>query len=158
MNKAIKKISTKNIAIALVIAIFFMADRFFKLIAQNLGEGERFLLLGDFFSFEFVQNRFIAFSLPLSGPFLNLAISLIIIALVFVFYRTLSQKKKNELLLIGIGLVIIGALSNLLDRLILGYVVDYFYLQNFSVLNLADAYISIGSILAIIALNKKPAA
>lgn len=135
-----------------------MADRLLKILARGLEGGEKLPLIGDILSFEFAQNRFIAFSLPLSGPILNLIIGLIIVALVFFFSRALVQKRKNGLLLIGLGMVIIGALSNLLDRLALGYVVDYFYLKNFSVLNLADAYISIGAILAIIALNKKPAA
>ena len=58
--------------------------------------------------------------------------------------------------IIGLLLILLGALSNFFDRLAYGYVIDYFYLKNFTIFNLADASISGGAILALIGLNKKP--
>jgi signal peptidase II len=57
--------------------------------------------------------------------------------------------------------IIFGAISNILDRLIYGYVIDYLELKYFTVFNLADVMISGGAIILLtktIKLNKKTAA
>ena len=52
--------------------------------------------------------------------------------------------------LLGLSLIILGALSNLLDRLIFGYVIDYINIFIWPVFNLADAMIVVGIIFYII--------
>lgn len=61
-------------------------------------------------------------------------------------------KKFNSFFL---WLVLAGALSNLIDRLSYGCVVDYISILNFPVFNLADFFISFGFIGFLIYLNKK---
>jgi len=51
---------------------------------------------------------------------------------------------------VGLSLVLGGALGNLIDRLTLGYVLDFFEVRWFSVFNLADACITVGVVLIII--------
>jgi len=70
--------------------------------------------------------------------------SVIILPVLFIWFK----KNRN----LGLLLVLAGGLSNLIDRLILGYVVDWIYLPFFpySVLNLADIYITLGAILSLI--------
>jgi hypothetical protein len=55
---------------------------------------------------------------------------------------------------IGFALVLSGAFGNLIDRVWLGYVVDYvlFHLPNwsFAIFNLADAFITVGAILIVL--------
>lgn len=65
----------------------------------------------------------------------------------FVFWWLWRERARNDV--IGLGLVLGGALGNILDRMRLGYVVDYadFHLGNwrpFLIFNLADAAITIG--------------
>jgi len=157
MNKLITKIKLQNIAIALGIAIFFMIDRGLKILAQNLSPEAYFKLLGDWFLFRFTPNPYISFSLPFSGILLNITIILIIISLIYyIFYLILSKKKyylshvdfKNTIILLTI--ILFGAISNILDRFLHGYVIDYLELKYFTAFNLADIMISGGIIILMI--------
>ncbi len=155
MNNPIFKKNLKNIAIIILIAIFFIADRYLKALALTELGLETINLIGKTFIFSFTPNPFIAFSLPLSGPILTIIVGVTITALL-VYLREAIKKRSGLLLLTGLSLIIIGAISNLLDRLVWGYVIDYLYLKNFTVFNLADAYVSLGALLAIIFLIKNP--
>jgi len=155
MNKQIPKIYFKNIAIILMIAIFFIADRYLKFLAAGKLANKSFNLLGSIFTFNFTPNYFIAFSLPLQGFWLNSAISLIILAIIAFLIKSI-RNKEDKLFISGLLLILTGAISNLIDRLQSGYVIDYLYLKYFTVFNLADACISFGAILILISLYKKP--
>lgn len=56
----------------------------------------------------------------------------------------------SRLYKMGLGLVLGGAVGNLIDRVSMGYVVDFFEVRGFSVFNLADACITVGVVLIII--------
>ncbi len=59
--------------------------------------------------------------------------------LAFLFVRI-----RGTLLKTGLSLVLAGAVGNLIDRLQFGYVLDFFEVRGFSILNLADACITVG--------------
>jgi len=150
MNNIIKKIPFKNIAIALALAIFFSLDRYLKIAAFNLKVEESKELLGNILTFNFTPNYNIAFSLPLGGPALNIAIiTLVILIALIVLFLNIS-KTPHYLEIICLTFILGGAISNLIDRLNYGYVIDYLYLQYFTVFNLADIMISGGAIILII--------
>lgn len=73
--------------------------------------------------------------------------SVIICLLIFVVYKTRSA--KSILYKISTGLILSGAISNLADRIFLGYVRDFFNFQfvNFAIFNVADISITCGGIL-----------
>lgn len=155
MNKIISETSRKNIAIILLIAIFFIADRYLKLVSLGLFDNQSYNLLGNIFFFNFTPNYYMAFSLPWSGALLNSLVVLIIIGLVLlIFYLTLNNKYPKYLPVL-LTIILFGAISNVLDRLVCGYVIDYLELRYFSVFNIADVMISLGSILIIIKSLKK---
>jgi len=154
MNKLFFKNIRFNIATVLLVAIFFIADRYLKILAfQNFSEKSQ-SLIGDWLSFTFTSNYYIAFSLPLSGSILNILLILIIIGLMVWITKTIQQK-ESLLLSFGLLVILLGAISNFLDRMAYGYVVDYLYLKYFTVFNLADVGISFGAISALIGINKK---
>jgi len=93
-------------------------------------------------------NRGIAFSF-LTGSSIWALIALTICVVAFVLYlrhRTMAQRWLSHL---GYALIIGGAIGNLIDRAVLGYVVDYvlFHTQtwSFAVFNLADSFITVGA-------------
>ncbi|MBU4257149.1 signal peptidase II [Patescibacteria group bacterium] len=120
-----------------VILIIF--DRFFKFLAVNDFFSKPMEIIGDSFKLNFVGNFNIAFSLPLAGFWLNVIIIFLVLALIYnllYFIKKRDYQKADYLLFI-----IFGAISNLLDRLRYGYVIDYFDLKYFTVFNLADVMI-----------------
>lgn len=147
-SNGIKKI----IAIYMAIIFFIGLDRFLKVLAL-VDQGRQFNLIGEILKFNFRTNYYIAFSLPLAGRVLEFLLVLIILSLIWLglFYWFKRQDDK----LIPLFLIILGAGSNLFDRLKYGYVIDYLDLKYFTVFNLADAMIVGGVILLLISLNKK---
>lgn len=128
-----------------ILAVFFVAlDRFLKFLALNRFTGDSTIIIKDFFKFQFASNPNIAFSIPLRGYFLNILI--IFLVLWLVYYYLYSIKRKQEINALLLFFIILGALSNLLDRLKFGYVVDYFDFRYFTVFNLADVMIAGGAI------------
>ena len=76
---------------------------------------------------------------------LTIVIIYILISILISFY-----KKGLGLEYFSLTLIIVGAISNLIDRLRYGYVVDYIDVKFFSVFNIADSMITIGIILIVI--------
>jgi signal peptidase II len=96
---------------------------------------------GEFFSL--YLNQYIAFSIPLAIIVIYVLVSVILLGLIFVWWKNF---KKQHVLYWPISLVIIGAVSNLLDRINYGAVIDFINLPFFSVFNLSDVYITSGVI------------
>lgn len=142
MNKFFsKKQNIINIAIFLI-AIFFIVDQILKYLAINSWESKN--ILGEILKFNFTANKYIAFSLPVSGLILNLFIILVLF-LILIYLAFLFYKKRNYEFL-GFLAIFCGALSNLIDRLKYSFVVDYLDLYYFTVFNLADVLIFFGSL------------
>ncbi len=83
-------------------------------------------------------------------PLLFLIIfSAIFLVILFIWLIKTARQKKLSFT-IALSLIFIGGLSNFLDRLFIGYVIDWIYLPFFpnSVLNIADIYITTGLLLA----------
>lgn len=127
----------------------FFTDRIIKsfiLIDKNFS----YFFVKDVFHFEYVENTGIAFGMPFNFWLLLILYVVIIIALL---YLAIKKIFGNELAYFAsLFFIIIGAFSNLLDRIRFGYVIDYLYLKNFSVFNIADVMITLGAVL-FIALN-----
>lgn len=101
-----------------------------------------------FFALLRTHNTGIAFSMfgnlgPVSLSVLTLCVSAFVI---FLWYKT---PRADRIARFGFALILGGALGNLIDRLALGHVVDYFLFHtpvwSFAVFNLADAFITIGA-------------
>ena len=106
----------------------------------------------SFLSFVHFQNPGAAFSF-LSDQGGWQRYFLIVISLLAVIYIPwlINQYKKNMLIVIGLLLILGGAIGNLYDRINYGYVIDfiYFHIAEFywPAFNVADSAISIGVLL-----------
>ncbi len=149
MFKHIKKMIAINIAV-----IFFISlDRLLKVFAFKNAFKE-FNLFGEILKFNYENNYNIAFSLPLSGDILIVVIFIILIILIFFTLRFIKMQEYNKGT--GLFLIILGASSNLYDRIKYGFVIDYLDLKYFTVFNLADIMIVVGIIFfLLISINEK---
>jgi signal peptidase II len=136
----------------LAAVVFLVAlDRLFK--AWAVSFKPEINLLGDWVRVVLAKNQGIAFSLPIFGRWLSVIIFLIIIFLIYIFVSKIKKTAYFEAVLYSA--IILGAASNLYDRLRFGYVVDYFSLKYYSVFNLADGLILLGVIgVVLFSLNK----
>ena len=137
----------------IILAIFFVSlDRLFKILALNYYENIKIELISDYFGFTLAKNYYIAFSLPLSGPILTAFIGVVI--LILLYFCVILIKKEEYTQASCLAFVILGATSNIIDRIKYGFVIDYLDLKYFTVFNIADSMIVIGAVLLIV-LNKK---
>ena len=80
-----------------------------------------------------------------------LGTGLILVLDVFLF-RRFPKKRKYLPFFISLTMIAAGGIGNLIDRLRLGYVIDFFYfsLIDFPVFNVADCYVTVSVALLII--------
>jgi signal peptidase II len=130
----------------------FLLDILTKNYIQNkIMYGEQ-VEITSFLSFVHFQNPGAAFSF-LSDQGGWQRYFLIVISLLAVIYIPwlINQYKKNMLIVIGLLLILGGAIGNLYDRISYGYVIDfiYFHIAEFywPAFNVADSAISIGVLL-----------
>lgn len=100
----------------------------------------------------YVENRGAAFGMLADSRWVFiLASTIMIICLSIYLYGGFSQ---NKLYTVSILLIISGGIGNMIDRLALGYVVDFIDLRliNFAVFNGADSFVCIGAVLLVLAL------
>ena len=133
--------------------IFVIADQLIKLIISNLVTYQsRINIIPNFFYITNVHNDGAAWSI-LSGNVILLAI-LGVVALVLIYYFFLKGKTLSKLEIFLYSLLIGGIVGNLIDRIFLGYVVDYIgvILINyyFPIFNFADIGIVISILMMMI--------
>lgn len=137
--------SKKLILLYSIILVFFIFDRGVKKYFLLYPEYSIHISWTDAVYFHFVKNFGIAFSINLYSPLL-IAITVFAIILLCIVLEY-SLRKNNVFYITGASLILLGAVSNLYDRIIYGYVVDYIDVLFFSVFNVADAMITMGIII-----------
>jgi signal peptidase II len=90
----------------------------------------------------YVCNKNIAWSINIPEPSFWIFWTIIVSLLLFYLYK--KQPKNGSFYLI---LILSGAVSNIIDRLIFGCVVDFIDLKFWPVFNLADIFIALGAVL-----------
>lgn len=100
------------------------------------------------FQFTYAENRGAAFSI-LQGRTWLLIVLTAVICLVGLYFLFFSRRRLPVFPSIAIALALGGALGNLYDRVVLGYVIDMFdfCLINFAVFNVADSFVNIGVVM-----------
>jgi signal peptidase II len=114
--------------------------------------GASFVVLPHLLSVTFLHNTGVAFGL-LGGshPAALIALALTILGILFYNKGAWPGTRIGQW---GLGLMLGGALSNVFDRIRLGYVVDYLDVHLWPVFNLADAALVIGAGLLLLALSR----
>ena len=114
------------------------------------------LLLGDAlhvvgpFSIRHVQNSGIAFGLFSSATPAVIVVTMIAVAWMLAYFS--RSGARHPVLPVALGLVIGGSVSNLADRVRLGFVTDFLDFRYWPAFNLADSFIVIGVGILIVAL------
>jgi len=138
----------------LITLILLSVDQFSKyIIRQKMSLAESIPIIKSVFHITYVENRGIAFGLFPQGSSLFIVISLIIILGIIFFERKKVIKSLKERFCLG--LILGGALGNLIDRLRFGFVIDFLDFRIWPVFNLADSGVCIGGILMVFFLLRK---
>ncbi len=129
-----------------VVILSVVLDQIAKwVVVENLPLYDSVSVIDGFFAFTHIQNRGAAWGM-LSGQrwvFIVLtAIAIIILPLILWKYRNI-----HKMFGFSLSLILGGAIGNMIDRVFLGYVVDFleFTFIDFPVFNIADVCIVVGT-------------
>jgi signal peptidase II len=152
-SRGVQPLATR---LALLLAFAgIVLDQATKIVAEALLVGGEFVpLVGSAVGWQLVYNPGAAFGLP-APPWVFLLVTLLVVGIVV---RTLPQV-TSHLQAIAYGLLLSGAIGNLLDRVfraeegpLSGRVVDFVAWGSFPRFNVADACITVGFVLLVVAL------
>jgi signal peptidase II len=133
---------TQWIALALVSGAAIAADQLTKqVVARQLRVGEIVELVGPF-SVHHVHNSGIAFGLFADSTAAVILLTSFAVGAMIIFFS--HSAARHPLLPAALGLLIGGSVSNLIDRVRLGYVTDFLEIDYWPKFNLADSFIVVG--------------
>ena len=153
-----KKIKNKILFVSLIVIFSVLLDQVTKMAAyiqkDKIGDGVKIL---DFFNIVYVENRGISFGIFSS---LDASFYLGILSFLISGYIIYIIKMTDEFWeILGLSLILGGALGNGLDRIINNYVIDFFdfYFNEFHwpAFNFADSFITVGGIIFFWTILKK---
>jgi len=150
-----------------LVVICLSFDLYTKRLADiHLRSSEPIEILTNFVELRYTENEAIAFSMLHSihpGTRKWIIYSLSSVALTFLMVLIWQVRKDSIWWLVALMLILSGALGNLSERIMRGYVIDFIYLHYYNrfswpIFNIADILITCGGILlAILMLRKSPA-
>lgn len=143
-------VSTLKKKIIVLTIILILLDQITKLLVTlNINLNTGINLIPSFFSLVYVQNTGAAWGMFSSGTIILALLSIIFLAF-FVKY-IIDRKDMDNFEVVISSMLIGGIVGNLIDRLVRGYVVDFFsfkiFSYNFPIFNVADCFIVISIIL-----------
>lgn len=131
--------------------ILILIDQLVKQIVTN-NVYESISIIDNFFSLTYVKNTGAAFSILEGNRIIFIIGALISLFLIYKFL--IKDEKINKTKEITYSLLISGIIGNMIDRIIYGYVIDYFdftlFGNNMPIFNIADICIVIGATIFIL--------
>lgn len=133
-------------SVLLYALIFYILDRVTKLMVVNNSHELPINVIDNFFTLTYVKNPGVAF-----GWFPDWRLPPIIMAMtmiIIIAYYSLKLPEEERLTRWALALLVGGAVGNLYDRIVYGFVVDFFLFHigsfDFPVFNVADIAIDVG--------------
>ena len=134
----------------ILMVILTLLDQWTKsLVVHHLKDQSDIILIPGVFQLHYLENRGAAFGILQNQRIIFVILTIIYLAAVFWFLHRCPKNGRYTLLHIIASVLTAGALGNFIDRLRLGYVVDFFYFEliNFPIFNVADIYVTCGAAL-----------
>ncbi len=132
----------------LIMAVVVVIDQWTKQLAvEYLKPITTKPLIEDVLHLTYLENSGAAFGMMKDHRWIFMATSTIAVIAITVFIVGWYQKYHDVLLFTGLALIAGGGIGNMIDRVALGYVVDFvdFRLINFAIFNAADSFVCIGA-------------
>lgn len=140
---------SKRISVYLWSAVLVVLDQVIKLVIISNVKGNSITIIKGILKFTYCENKGVAFSLGNGHVPLFIIVNLLIICGLTVYFEKNRDEFKGLISKIFFTMVIAGGVSNLLDRIFRGYVVDFIDISdlfNFAIFNVADIFIVVGII------------
>jgi signal peptidase II len=141
------KLKNKNIWCTVMILLIVAFDQITKYFAKATLYPDKYKnFIKGVVEFRYAENTGVAFSMLSGGRWIFIIITVVVTVGILVYMFTKAQ--KNLWLFWSLGVIASGAIGNLIDRIFLGYVIDFINptFVNFAVFNIADCAVTLGTI------------
>lgn len=131
----------------LLVLLLIFIDQSTKIWAVSALKGAQAIdFIPKILEFLYVENRGIAFGM-LKGKSMFIIPLTLVILLVCIYFVIFYFKRRKHLAVTGLVMILAGAIGNLVDKIRLGYVVDFIHTTfvEFPVFNMADIFICTGA-------------
>jgi signal peptidase II len=155
--------SAGKVKYLIITALVMALDQFTKyVVSTRMQEGDEIDVIRNFFAISYTKNPGIAFGMLNNGNLRWVFVVISVLAVLVVLGYLMRTNAANRLLLWSLALLAAGICGNLIDRVRIGRVIDFFLVHykehQFPVFNVADTAISIGAALMAIELFITPQA
>jgi signal peptidase II len=139
-------------AVSLCVLIADQLAKYFIQLAERASADGILFTFGSWFSLVYVKNTGAAWGMMAGSGYILGALAIVALVAVYLLRKALQIKRAP--MQIAFGLLTAGIAGNMIDRLVLGYVVDFVDLNfgsyHFPAFNIADMGITIGVVIYII--------
>ncbi len=126
----------------IIVTTVLVLDQLSKILAlKYLKPVGSFPIINNIFRLTYVENRGAAFGILQNQKLFFIIFALLVLG--FIWFYT-HNNRLNKIMIYGLSLATGGIIGNLIDRVRLGFVVDYLHIANFPVFNIADSAVTIG--------------
>lgn len=135
---------------AFILLVLISLDQWTKQLAvEYLYQQESIEILPGIFELRFLVNRGAAFGIMQNFQYFFAVVTCVVLCMIVYCFIRISSHRKYAPLCWLLVLLMAGAVGNLLDRVRLGYVIDFFYFKliDFPIFNVADCYVVVSVIL-----------
>lgn len=146
----------KNNFLMIIAIILVLMDQIIKIVISTKLYNSTIMLIPYVLNLTYVQNTGAAFGIGSNSTSMFIVVNIVVIGLIT--YFAFSKKEEiSKSILIALYLIIAGGISNLIDRIVRGFVIDYIDISQvikYPVFNLADIFIVMGCIIIAIYIIK----
>lgn len=133
--------------------IVLLADQLSKiLVLKYLKDVGSLPIIENILHLTYVENRGAAFGILQHKKWFFIVITILIVGFIIIYFR--KNKNYPKPMMIGLSLIVGGAIGNLIDRTLYSFVVDFIDFRVWPVFNIADSAIVIGQILVVYVILK----
>ncbi len=153
-----KKTSNRFIRVLTLIIVLIIIEQLTKLYAIRFTKDKEQVIIRNVLSFSYLENTGIAFGIAQGDSKTLIIVSNIIVIAIIIRFMIMQREKIGPKTMFLLSTALAGGLSNLIDRIFRGYVVDFINLliiPSYPRCNLADIFLVVSWFLLVFAFVAK---
>lgn len=125
------------------------------LAALYLKDGKALSLISGVFELRYLENYGAAFGVLQNQRLFLLVVTFAVLLIICFFYWKIPLEKRYLPMRYTVICIAAGAVGNMIDRFLYGYVIDFFYFRliDFPIFNVADCYVVIAAFTAVVLIS-----
>lgn len=132
-----------NIALFIFLVLLDQITKYYAL--NFLSRVGSMPVIDNIFNLTYVENRGAAFGMLQNQKWFFVLVAIVVVS--FIVYYLKTNKNMSRLYQVSLILILSGAIGNVIDRVRLNFVVDFFDFIVWPVFNMADIFVVTGGII-----------